>query len=292
MDRIDFRLVAALRRDPLTSYAALGRHIERSASAARKRLDKLLQAGVVTGFFARPAPEVLGMTGMVAQWEATASTAALLDVPGTVMAGTMIGGGTIAGGYAKEPEKWIAAITDAVGEPPQRENAIMNYRGPIVGPLELRVMAAVVRKPRASAEALAAMCGLSAKTVRKKRATLVRSKALTITPILHAGRSDAIVYHVHVTCGPGLVGPVIRALGEVDATPDGSPVLCAIGRADTMEEQARRLAAVRELGVEKVEVIQEHEWVFRPEALVAMIEEALERWSPRGAEVEPRGPLS
>ena len=62
MDDIDARIVAALIKDARASYALIGGQIGLSAPAVKRRVDRLLATGAITGFSARVDPVAMGWT--------------------------------------------------------------------------------------------------------------------------------------------------------------------------------------------------------------------------------------
>lgn len=60
MDDLDRRIVAALLEDGRASFAELGERVSLSAPAVKRRVDRLRERGVVTGFTARVDPAALG----------------------------------------------------------------------------------------------------------------------------------------------------------------------------------------------------------------------------------------
>lgn len=62
LDEIDARIVAALIRDARASYAVIGSEVGLSASAVKRRVDRLRASGAITGFSARVDPVALGWT--------------------------------------------------------------------------------------------------------------------------------------------------------------------------------------------------------------------------------------
>jgi DNA-binding Lrp family transcriptional regulator len=60
MDRTDHRIIACLVADARSSYAQIGSRVGLSAPAVKRRVDKLLDAGVLRGFTAVVDPEALG----------------------------------------------------------------------------------------------------------------------------------------------------------------------------------------------------------------------------------------
>lgn len=268
-----------MRTDPLGTHEKWGRAIQRSASTVRKRLAALIERRILQGFSARPVAEVLGLQAVGATWDTAVDLDALFALEGTVMGGTTIDGKTHVGAYCDDPGAWLAAASDLAGRDPTMTIPGPPYTGPAMGPLELRVMTALVQAPRGSAEELAAICGLSAKTVRKRRDAIVAAGAVEIEPVVRIGRSGAIAYHVHVHCRREDAGAVFAALEETSRGYDGCPFLCVYARGDTVEELAQRLEDVRALGHD-MEIIHEHELRYQNEALLAMIERALEAWQP------------
>ena len=62
LDDIDARIVTALIRDARASYADIGAEVGLSASAVKRRVDRLRASGAITGFSARVDLSALGWT--------------------------------------------------------------------------------------------------------------------------------------------------------------------------------------------------------------------------------------
>jgi DNA-binding Lrp family transcriptional regulator len=62
LDDIDTRIITALIKDARASYAVIGSEVGLSASAVKRRLDRLRASGAITGFSARVDPAALGWT--------------------------------------------------------------------------------------------------------------------------------------------------------------------------------------------------------------------------------------
>lgn len=62
LDRTDEQILALLRDDGRAAYAAIGAKVGLSASAVKRRVDRMLDEGVITGFTAQVDPEALGWT--------------------------------------------------------------------------------------------------------------------------------------------------------------------------------------------------------------------------------------
>ncbi len=62
MDAMDHRIVALLLEDGRASYAAIGDEVGLSASAVKRRVDRLVADGIISGFTVVLDPDVLGWT--------------------------------------------------------------------------------------------------------------------------------------------------------------------------------------------------------------------------------------
>jgi DNA-binding Lrp family transcriptional regulator len=62
VDELDKRILAALVEDARATYAEVGSQVGLSAPAVKRRVDKLLASGAITGFAAQVDPTALGWT--------------------------------------------------------------------------------------------------------------------------------------------------------------------------------------------------------------------------------------
>jgi DNA-binding Lrp family transcriptional regulator len=62
MDDLDRRLIGCLLEDGRASYAAIGTQISLSAPAVKRRMDRLVDDGVIAGFTAVLDPHLVGWT--------------------------------------------------------------------------------------------------------------------------------------------------------------------------------------------------------------------------------------
>lgn len=62
LDDIDRRIVALLQRDGRASYREIGSDVGLSAPAVKRRVDRLVDVGVITGFQAVVDPRAVGWT--------------------------------------------------------------------------------------------------------------------------------------------------------------------------------------------------------------------------------------
>ncbi|MER5620664.1 Lrp/AsnC family transcriptional regulator [Streptosporangium sp. NPDC002544] len=62
LDRLDRDIIGALVEDARATYAEIGQRVGLSASAVKRRVDRLRETGAITGFTARVEPAALGWT--------------------------------------------------------------------------------------------------------------------------------------------------------------------------------------------------------------------------------------
>jgi DNA-binding Lrp family transcriptional regulator len=62
LDDLDRRILAVLARDARATYAAVGARVGLSAPAVKRRVDRLLASGAITGFSAQLDPSAMGWT--------------------------------------------------------------------------------------------------------------------------------------------------------------------------------------------------------------------------------------
>ncbi len=62
LDGLDRAIIGVLVEDARATYAEIGAHVGLSAPAVKRRVDRLLASGAITGFSARVEPSALGWT--------------------------------------------------------------------------------------------------------------------------------------------------------------------------------------------------------------------------------------
>ncbi len=62
LDGLDRAIIGALVADARATYAEIGQRVGLSASAVKRRVDRLRESGAITGFSARIEPRALGWT--------------------------------------------------------------------------------------------------------------------------------------------------------------------------------------------------------------------------------------
>lgn len=98
LDQLDSRIIAALIDDARSTYAEIGTRVGLSASAVKRRVDRLLATGVITGFSASVEPSALGWSTeafvelyCVGRTSPADIKSALAKYPEVVSAGTVTG---------------------------------------------------------------------------------------------------------------------------------------------------------------------------------------------------------
>jgi DNA-binding Lrp family transcriptional regulator len=101
IDDIDRRIVALLRQNARRSYQDMGAVVSLSAPAVKRRVDRLLELGVIQGFTAVVDPRKFGWTTQAlvqvqseGRYHRSHILAAITDIPEVVAAYTIAGEGS------------------------------------------------------------------------------------------------------------------------------------------------------------------------------------------------------
>lgn len=270
---------------PLGTHASWAKAIGRSSSTVRGRLESLRRSGILTGFHAMPNGAALGMREVGAAWQTDASLDEILLVPDTVYAGATIGGVTTIGAWTNQPDHWVDEVSHVAGSEPLAPMMEAAYSGPVLGALELRVLRAMLDDPRGPAASLAKSCGLSPKTVRRHRQTLVDGRAIRISPGLKISASASLVSHLHIHCEPEDARRVYAELEDSTPGYKDCPFVCIFDLAKTVGQQAERVEAIRGLGFE-VDVVHERDEKFNMGRIRAGVDAAIAKWGGTMASVD------
>jgi DNA-binding Lrp family transcriptional regulator len=261
MDDLDFRLLAELVREPLASYAALGRKVGITAPAARARLSRLTKAGVLRGFRLLPRAETLGRTLVMWSYPPPRAEPRLETILSTE---------NVVWAVEWHNRSWFVFAYVRAGEdqPPEALDEVMQAKGGarvvgledeapgeardlVLSPLDWRLIDAMALDPRASAKRLSEQTGLSTKRARTRRALLMTRKAVQIVPdIQYSKFRGAVVFGLRVFLREPLPrrttvdllpeGVVIRA----NARPPSVFYLCRAASVQESAEVERRLRSV------------------------------------------------
>lgn len=289
----DLELLAALFEAPFASYAELGRRIGMTGQGARKRVLRLEEERVLRGTVATPVPAVFDREGAFVTVErANLAAAQALELEDVVLAGATLEGQLSVAGFVPPGtrEARQRAWMDALGTAPLYQGA---YRDdvdpPTLGPLDWRVLRALLEAPRAPLTALAEATGLTRRTVADRRQRLVDEGALEVTPLLGPSDDGRLFFHLAILGHEGspeaIAAELPRAVptehislgpGTASSTGTGTVLFCeAASLADqhALVEQARDLAGVSEVRAYLLEDYRVH--VAR---LEGWIDEVLARW--------------
>lgn len=286
----DLDLLAALFEDPFASYAQLGDHLGMTGQGARKRVLRLREEGVLQGFVATPVPAVFDRVGRFATFEVSdPDIEAALELEDVVLVGATIDGlSTLVGflppdGEADRQAAWRQALE---ADAPVYEGA---YRADVdpgpLGPLDWRVVDALLDDPRASLTDLAEATGLTRRTVRDRRTRLVDEGAVEVTPLLGSSESGRLFFHLGVLGFDGpplqltreLPGAVLaERVGPVADVGGGAILFC---EADSLADQHQLVERARGLdGVTDVRPYLLEGYRVHTERLSAWVEDELDTW--------------
>lgn len=287
----DLELLSILFRKPFASYADLGRQVGMTGQGARKRVMRLREEGVLRGFVATPVPAVFGRVGRFVTFEEpSVSLEDALAGDDVVLAATTLDELLTVVGFltpedAREHGDRRLRDLDA-GSPAYAGRYRDRVDPPELGPLEWRVLRVILDEPRIALTDLAEATGLTLRTVRDRRESLVETGAVEVTPLLGPSEAGRLFFHLAVVGSDVVPQAVARKLDgtvlaeEVDGLSVGS------GRATMLFCEVDSLAARRELvdraaeidGVEEVRPYLLDDYRVHTQRLDAWIEEALQAW--------------
>ena len=207
VDERDFSILSQLRRDPFSSYEAMGRSIGLSGNAVKARIEAMKDARFLTSLRAVPAAQVFGRTPSLFFFKepvALEELNASIEVDPVVFATVDVNRSAAALVYSNSP---------APG-PPEKLVSLLGPVASAVIPLfpyprrqlsrpvslaELRVLRALVEDLRVPLKEISESTGLSQKVVKKTRTRLLDQGLLQVQPVFQSARSSRIlVFEVHV----------------------------------------------------------------------------------------------
>lgn len=292
-DETDFQMLVRLWREPFASYEAIGHGLGVSGNTAKNRIERLRADGLIGGIWVLPSPSVFRRTSRIFAFRppprAEPAIESVLRIDPVVWAlerldhvvsvNAYLDPGTLA------PPK---ELVDLLGPPvfAISPRIFDSEETPtVLSPLDLRVLRALVRQPRASLQDLAKLCRLTPKTVRAHRDAMFRDGTFTmLTPLQGARSPGLVVYNLFV--GTGEVTPAVRQrvlsalprcvlLAETE-NPAG---LYLAGRAPSLAEALADETKAGELpGVERVQLNLFLRHRFAAERIEGWIDEQLAMW--------------
>lgn len=283
MDGVDLALLSRLSKEPLAAVAALAREAKLTSNAARARLDRLREQGVLMGVYAFPNPALFGRTTRIAIYappKRGLRPERTLEIDGVVSYSVNHDGQLAVTYYAKgAADPPPAALDKLVGASAPRvyvrESPPLSPPGAVLSRDQWRLVEAMVADPRATARRLSEATGLSEKVAARHRAKLLAGSYVTlVTGILSNLAEGIVLFHLFVA-GPGTRDEraIVRPLGgaivqERTRDPDGLYVFCSaatIGDALVARDVAAKLP-----GVEHVEIVLERAAAVATDRVIAM----------------------
>jgi DNA-binding Lrp family transcriptional regulator len=293
MDEVDVAILRAIVADPLARSPDLGEAVGLAPSTVRRRLRDLEGAGPVRGFRGVPHADLLGRIPRVRLVDlgdpAPDPVEATVARPGVVWASLDQRGRLSVMAFEDGEADGSPGLENALGgdlvveaEMGSREDA---GPGPL-GPLDWRVLRALVASPRRPVSGLAGEAGVSPGTARERRRDLLATGALRVVPVLEAARSEGVVLHVLTVraededaleaadAALDRAAPVARG-----REPGAGPIRTFLGHAPTMADAAEARDQVQDLeGVRAAHVSLNVRREFAVGRLEGWADEALARW--------------
>ena len=292
VDEKDFQILARLARDPFASNEGIGGSLGLSGNSIKRRIESLVAEGVVPGTWLFPIPQIFRRHSRIFVYRDMAKPEAAIDVAlradPIVWAGFDVDRSFHAHAYATTPDAAPPPeLVKALGEPsfavsPPFSGATATEAA--VSSIDLRILAVLMRQPRAPLKEIAATTGLSAKTVRRHREAMFANGSFMLFPVIHAAQARGLVLYNAYAQGaavPSKVQPILSALPRcrLITTRTNPPGVWLIGWANSMAEVADVDAHLRGLpGVERSGIIMRQRVDFAVERVEGWIQEDLARW--------------
>lgn len=294
MDALDFALLAALSRDPRRTYGELGESVGLTANAAKARVHRLRDDGVLQGFAALPRPSLLGLheglllfTGLDDLDEREDEVLrGLAEVPGVRAADAAVDHALWVWLLYRDDADWErierAAISLAGKPPARRVRSEPAAPGRALQPGDWRVVRALQHDGRAQAKDLARLSGLTFKPLKRRLDALLRAGDVRIRPVVSAAEArGAVLFRVILFLEPDAPAPALPhdAILEQDAP----GVLSLLLQRPSLRDARALARALRALpGVERA-----HLQIATRRASLAWLDDAVARLTAPAPAVAP-----
>jgi len=284
MDRVDYRILAALHQNALQSVRSLARVAKVSPPVAHERLRGLSERGILLGYVAQIDPAILGKLNLIVGFAPSHSREAArraLEVADVFMVAYKIDGGLTVGAWVNDADKTVERLVAVLGTEPSFQTRTAPKSVEELSPLDWRVLRACVDKPRHSTKELVALTGLSPRTAVKRRDALIAAGILYIVPNTGTlGGGGDIVYTMTVS-GAAPLTKIRKHLGDcfVIRSFEDPPLHYLIGRADDLADALKVTNSLRgEPGITKVEITLNREVWVNVDMVRAAIDERIKFW--------------
>ena len=283
MDSIDFQLLVALFGGARQSYQSLGRRLSLSAPAVRSRLERLKMKGVLQGYMLTINPSVFDRVGLVLSFPGDfklKSAQAAIAAPDVSWARLKLDGQMFVGLWTCDEEKSIDHMTKILGVGPSGRALTPRRRHPPVSITDLSIMDALVDDPKVLFDELVKSTGLSPKTLRKHLNMLLKTKTISIEPLLGALTDSGELVYPMVIAGRVGMDEVRRIMGEAEqlhyaVDPPVKHVLCRASSLPEVMSKTRVLENVQ--GVESVTLSLDREMLVSTDLRHSLIREEIRK---------------
>ena len=284
MDRVDYRILAALHQNALQSVRSLAKVAKVSPPVVHERLRRLSERGVLLGFVPQIDPGIFGKTNVILGFPPSHTreeALRVLEVPDVSLVSLKIDGGLTVGAWAGPGNDAVGRLSALLGSKPFFETHTGPKPREELSPLDWRVLRACVDKPRHSTRELVELSGLSPATAVRRRDALIASGVLYIAPNTGVlGGGGAVVYTMSVA-GAVPLARIRKHLGDcvVIRSFEEPPLQYLMGRADDLGDALARTKGLRgEPGIGSAEITLNREVWVNTAMMRAAIDERIRFW--------------
>lgn len=278
---IDFRILQELSKSPLASNAELGRAVDLSRPAVHARLKKLEANGALEGFIATPAPALFGRTAVSGIWlDGEIEVSNVIELEDVIWSGHTVDGYTGFMAYTKDREMFLERVSEAFPNYQLAQDMQIPTAEITLGPLEWKVLRAMLSHPRGPMADLVEATGLTRKTVAGRRKRLMEMEAVRVLPVLRPPRHGPIYHHMLIYLkNRDPIEDIIRLLGDVFVEADYGESLYLFCRAEDVREQRQRFHEVENHeGVERALLVLNSVFEQNNARLLDWIDTELAHW--------------
>jgi len=284
VDSKDFRLLVALHENARQSYRSLGQRVSLSAPAARDRLKRLENRGILQGYWLYVDPSAFDREELMlfykGDWKREDALKALA-ADDVAFVTWKLDGGLSVQIWPHDRGKAVKGLTSVLGTRPSGQTFTEIQRKLEISPVDWRIIDALVDNPRMPFEALTEKTGLSPKTLRNHLQSLIRNETIFIMPRLGSlADSGEVVYHLAVT-GQVSLSELRHTLGEAHLVGDTQqpPMKYLLCRASDLADVTSRTQAARKIpGVESVEVTLNRELLVATDHVHSLVRKKIRQW--------------
>ena len=227
-------------------------------------------------------PTIFGRMGIVLVYDGTFhrdNALAALAAPDTSWVNLKLNGQLIIGLWTKNKEYSAHNLIEILGTTPSKQIFPYYQKSAPISSIDLAIMDALVDDPRLSLAELVKMTNLSPKTIRKHLEQLLKTKTISIVPLLGplADNGD-IIYPVIVT-GRMEIKEIQKIMGEfiiLRSIPE-PPMTYLLCRALSLSDTITKIQALKRIdGVQSAEISLNKEVMISKNLRRSMIRERMQ----------------